>query len=283
MTQNQHQVFVWMLSRVNSRREVKLSTSRLATKFNFSNAYAERLLKEMVEKELLDIIHQGTGKSLYRLENIHLPSCHVPPAKRKSISLARVGATKRTYEKYPSQEVPLEKETSQLKIRSILPERGAYTNAGATRRDSVEETKPQSRLTVLSQIPKFTVRVKRTPFTSFRSKQHTPAKWNAQDIVCYYGLLFQYDYGTFPQINWKRDVGAARNLLQTFDGDPEQVKVFLQIAFGLVKRNWTIGSLSFFTHQWVINMVLEKNDLQPELAEDAVDLYRDKEVLEQVA
>jgi hypothetical protein len=135
---------------------------------------------------------------------------------------------------------------------------------------------------MLSKLPQFTVapgKNLRSPFNRFEKKKLQPETWNAQDIVCYYSLLYKHIFGSLPKVDWRRDCGAARNLLNTFDQHGDQVKLFLQMAFGLSKRDWHIGSLAWFTQEWVINMVVQKREARPGLVYQAVDEYDDKVVL----
>lgn len=261
MTRNQFKVFTWLLSRCSGRREIKCSARRLALKFNFSDAYAARLLKRMEEQELLEILRRGVGQraNLYRLERINLSMVVVPRNKK-------VKSTKLRPEDLP--------------IRPISPFRGfrstiesnAHARPGATR------------LTILSTIPRPTKPAKQpsSPFRRFASRATDPTKWNAQDIVCYYVLLFRHEYGREPVINWQMDTVAGRNLLKRFtdlgyDPPAPAVKYFLQLAFGTSKDGFTPHSLGVFTQAWLIDKVVDRWEDQ-----DVTWGYRDKVILKEV-
>jgi len=135
-----------------------------------------------------------------------------------------------------------------------------------------------SRLTVLTRLTLTPRRDMRSPFNRFEKKKHNPETWNAQDVVCYYALLFRYIYGSLPMIVWRRDTAAAKNLLVTW-GDGKSTKLYLQVVFGLVRRDWTIGSLMTFTHESFINMAIQTQEMEPAKVARAEDEYQDKYVM----
>jgi hypothetical protein len=116
-----------------------------------------------------------------------------------------------------------------------------------------------------------------SPFSNFEPKKDNPETWNAQNIVCYYVLLFKYEYGHEPAVNWRMDLGAATNLLKAFE-DYESpslaVKHYLQLSFALMKKTFVPQSLTVFTQSWVINQARGKWEHM-----ELVDDYRDHLIL----
>jgi hypothetical protein len=135
-----------------------------------------------------------------------------------------------------------------------------------------------TRLTSLTRLALQPRRDMRSPFNRFEKKKYDAALWNAQDLVCYYALLFRYIYGSLPMIVWRRDTAAAKNLLNTW-GDGKSAKLYLQVVFGLVRRDWTIGSLMTFTHESFINMAIQTQEMEPAKVARAEDEYQDKYVM----
>jgi DNA-binding MarR family transcriptional regulator len=257
MTRHEHQVFTWLLSKASASRRTKCSARTLALKFNFTDAYAGRLLKRMVDDELLEILRKGTGQraNLYRLENIDLSAILLPRKKRQRIPSLFI------------EDLPATKKTP---LGGFMPRSTSLTGAGAT--SGIDNIVRMVRQPTMAVIPSM-----RSPFTRFSKKMHDPSQWNAQDIVCYYALLFKHEYSTLPAIDWKMDTVAGSNLLKKFSGNAGDVKRYLQLAFGLSKSSFTPHGLGTYTQAWVINQAIGKWD-----SEEIVGDYPDRDVLADV-
>jgi hypothetical protein len=286
MTPNQHRVFEWLQSRTNFRREVLCSARTLALAFNFSDQYAMKILEQLDELGALSLIRRGTGQraNKYRVLN---PQVMVLKAKKVRIpTLPQEDLARRTTSATDERSLR-SKDSSSSILSQLKNERSKSYVSNFTRSGSNSPpVRVETRLTSLSRLPRIGMAPRpamRSPFNRFEKKKHTPDLWNAQDIVCYYALLFRHVYGSLPMISWKRDTAAAKNLINAMDASlappAHQVKLYLQMAFGLVKRDWHIGSLMWFTHENVMNMVLETQDMRPGFVDQAMNEYDDKYIL----
>jgi hypothetical protein len=293
MSRSQYRVYNWLLGRTNFCREVKCSARKISLEFNWSDQYAAKILDQLEEKNILFLLKRGTGQrpNKYRLEKFLPGSILVSRVKRIRIPKLPAGDTLTSSQNQPNSLSASSRAYTRIPGESLIHpsidlrsmELTLGLNINNARADNARE---ERRKIFTFELPQFVVgtpKSVRSPFNRFEKKKYNPESWNAQDVVCYYALLYKFIFGTFPRIDWKRDCGAARNLLNWFvkddKPDPTQVKLFLQIAFGLSKRDWVIGSLAWFTQEWVINMVVQRRDARPLLANQAASQYEDRLVL----
>lgn len=281
MTGNQHRVFQWLQSRTNFKREVKCSARKIALEFNFSDQYAMKILDQLEAINALFLLRRGTGQraNKYRVEVLNPSQIYVPKPKRVRIPTVAQNDLPSEGAEVPTPEGASTDSVSRLKSISYLnSDPGIGKKALAFYPPDRGHARATSRLTVLTRLTLTPRRDMRSPFNRFEKKKHNPETWNAQDVVCYYALLFRYIYGSLPMIVWRRDTAAAKNLLVTW-GDGKSTKLYLQVVFGLVRRDWTIGSLMTFTHESFINMAIQTQEMEPAKVARAEDEYQDKYVM----
>jgi len=95
------------------------------------------------------------------------------------------------------------------------------------------------------------------PFRRFRGHWDRVQKWGATDFVCYYSFVHRVRFGDEPALNWPIECGSARTLLKRVGG-PEELKAFIQVAFGISKRK--PNGLRSFVYDYVYDQVINADE-----------------------
>lgn len=260
MTKNQRSVLRWLQERCSASGIIRCSQAEIALEFCWSQPYALKILRSMVEDELLQELHKGKGHgaSKYRIVDHPKSSSH-----NQNGSLAITKKRKGSPQQVPSDN---SKKTFAFSDSKRLT-------------DNIEEGMTRQRMRVASMQKmldsadrvKKPVKTTNSPFRRFRQHWDDVSKWGTTDFVCYYSYLYKVRFGEEPALEWPMECGAARVLLGRLKL-PEAFKGFLQIAFSRCKfkpnglRSFSFGSF----YEEVVNS---------EVTQDILDDWDDEWVL----
>lgn len=220
MTKNQRLIINWIRDRCSASGVIRCSGSEIALEFGFSQQYAARLLKDLLDDGHLEELSKGGGHraSKYRLD----PS--LATTKRESLA-----TTKKT-----------KKPKSQVQKDSIRKSFLHSSSKGRTEGSIEEPSELRTRVARMHAMLGSAERVRKpvktsnSPFRRFRQHWDDVDSWGTTDFVCYFSYLYKVKFGEEPHLNWPQECGAARTLLKRLK-EKEAFKGFLQISFARCK------------------------------------------------
>jgi hypothetical protein len=248
MTKNQRIVMVWLQENCSASSVIRCSNSEVAEVFGWSQPYGKKILSSLVEDGYLEVLQKGTGHrpTKYKVSSFsHNPSHNHGPLGRtnqhvRRDSLQRVGTYSIKKETQKEQGLPVQGMRVHERMQRL------FDNAKRVR-------KPVS--------------ASASPFKRFQAKWDCVSTWNATDFVCYYSFLFQARYKEDPVLDWPKECGAARILLDRLR-TKEAFKGFLQIAF-YIYRGKPKGLNSFSYTDFYENVI--DREITPEMMIDFED------------
>jgi hypothetical protein len=247
MTKNQKILLHWLQENCNAVGIIRGSNSEIAEELGWSQQYTQRLLGSLVDDGNLEILQKGTGHrpSKYKIKS---PRARVKGLRSSHNSLE----AQKTFQTSSHNKKTSEKTNQQVPSHN-LKRVGTYSISFRPPEEVVEDL-PVLGMRVHERMQRLFDKAKRvskpvsangSPFKRFQAKWDYVNAWNATDFVCYYSFLFQARYKEDPVLDWPKECGAARILLDRMRSK-EAFKGFLQVAFYIYRgKPKGLNSFSF--------------------------------------
>jgi DNA-binding Lrp family transcriptional regulator len=214
MTSNQRLVLQWLQDNCTESGFIKCSNSKIADEFGWSQPYALKMLRKLVDLGYLEELQKGIG--------------HRPTKYRVSFSHNQNGSSHNRREEPNHVRKEPQKRFAPFRLNNVLP-------IGSTKDNAQTKAHVQNIFDNVAIRVRKPARAGSSPFKRFRKRCDTVEKWNSTDFVCYFSFVYKVRFGEMPKLEWSKECGAARTLLRRIK-DPVAFKAFIQIAFAICKR-----------------------------------------------
>lgn len=230
MISDNHQfVMQWLVDRCSNSGVIRVSNSEIALVFGWSQPYAKKILSKLIQAGYLEELQKGTGHraTKYRVSFSHNrhPSSH------------NQGVSPGHTPQNASQHVPShnQRPSNDASAKKVFPFRHTKTT-GQARDNAQTVAHVQNIFDNFALRVRHTVKPSSSPFKRFQQRSSVVESWNTTDFVCYYSHVYKVRFGDLPKLEWKKECGAARNLLKRLHDDRVAFKTFIQIAFAICKK-----------------------------------------------